>query len=221
MYKILKKLLFYWGVGTLDNTRGQQKYIMEVLFIDGRPTGRSIFHNFTQKDNKSLPNFSPHTNDVKNIFKEHCPKKTRKHYAQTIEEYDDDSPSFSHSLQNFKNLNDALEWASTSNIRWIFISCGSYGWKQGVGGMSQEEYLRENKRYDDLMEVFREVGIRVFIPGGNTSSEDDYDDSYTWCPNDRSECVTLVPRDSSNQYDYTSKETAKVMAQAVRSSMDL
>jgi len=191
---------------------------MAVLFIDGKPSGRGQFKNFTTLRERDLPDFTDHTDVVYDIFRQHCPEAKRVHFSQTIQDYEDDSESFSHSLQNFKNLNRALNWACTHNVKWIFISCGNYGFRRGTAGMTKSEYRREMYQNNKLIDTLRHSGTRVFIPGGNTREERKYETSYRWCPNPRFECVTVVPMCASNAYDYTSKETAKVMAEAVRSS---
>lgn len=82
--------------------------------------------------------------------------------------------------------------------------------------MTEAEYLNENKKHRLVMSVLKDLGVRVYIPGGNSSSEIEYDNSYDWSPNADSDCVTVVHLHSGSQYDYTCKEAAKAMARAVR-----
>lgn len=181
---------------------------MSVLFIDGKPSGRRNFKNFTNVGDDSLPDFREHIDDIINVFKEHCNKRKKLYFAQSIQDYEEFSASYSHSHQNFKNFNRALEWAASNDIKWIYISCGCYGVSPTGEGMTEAQYRTELRKNDKWMRLLNRNEVKVYHPGSNEPEDIDYEKSYEWAPRLKHPNLKFVNHSECENYDYTSQETA-------------
>ena len=187
---------------------------MSVLFIDGKPSdGRRSFINFTNLETKLLPNFTDHIDDIISIFNTHCKKKTKCYFSQNIEVYEENSDSFRHSIENFKNLNKTLLWASKKyDIKWIYMSCGTYGVSPNGEGMTNIQYLSELSRNKALMRSLNRKNIKVFHPGSNNEHDILYENSFEWAPKIIHSNFYFIKQSDCKTYEWTSQETAMRLA---------